>query len=85
MGYYIQNTGMSMKYFLIIWVCAFINPGDIRCLDPITYPTAYDSWYECSRAAHTESVKVTQRKRSGRHAKKYGKRVPRRKKTRGQG
>jgi len=30
-------------------------------------------------------AKKTQRKRPGRHAKKYGKRVPRRKKTRGQG
>ena len=25
---------------------------------PIEYPTIYDSWYECSRAAHTESVKL---------------------------
>ena len=58
MGYYIQFIGMSMKYFLIIWVCAFITPGDTRCLDPITYPTGYNSWYECSRAAHTESVKI---------------------------
>ena len=58
MGYYIQSIGMSMKYFLVIWVCAFINPGDTRCLDPVTYPTSYDSWYECSRAAHTESVKL---------------------------
>ena len=58
MGYYIQSVGMSMKYFLIIWVCAFLNPGDIRCLDPITYSIEYNSWYECSRAAHTESVKI---------------------------
>ena len=58
MGYYIQSIGMSMKYFLIIWVCAFLNPGDTRCLDPVTYPTAYNSWYECSRAAHMESIKL---------------------------
>ena len=58
MGYYIQSIGMSMKYFLIIWVCAFLNPGDPRCLDPVTYPTAYNSWYECSRAAHMESIKL---------------------------
>ena len=47
-----------MKYFLIIWVCAFINPGDTRCLDPVTYPTGYNSWYECSRAAHQESLSI---------------------------
>ena len=49
---------MSMKYLLVIWVCAFLNPGDTRCLDPVTYPTMYDSWYECSRAAHMESIKL---------------------------
>ena len=58
MGYYIQFVGMSMKYSLIIWVCAFLNPGDTRCLDPVTFPIDYNSWYECSRAAHTESVKL---------------------------
>jgi hypothetical protein len=30
-------------------------------------------------------IKHTHRKRSGRHAKKYSKRIPRRKHTRGQG
>ena len=58
MGYYIQNTGVSMKYFLAIWVCTFLSPGNTRCMDPIAYPTTYDSWYECSRAAHIESVKL---------------------------
>ena len=58
MGYYIKNTSLSMKYMLIIWVCAFLSPGDTRCLDPMYYPTVYNSWYECSRAAHTESIKV---------------------------
>ena len=47
-----------MKYFLLLWVCAFINPGDTRCLKPITHSTVYKSWYECSRAAHTESIKL---------------------------
>jgi len=27
-------------------------------LPPIEYPTTYDSWYECSRDAHLESVKL---------------------------
>jgi len=58
MGYYIKNTSLSMKYMLIIWVCTFFSSGDTRCLDPIYYPTVYNSWYECSRAAHTESIKV---------------------------
>ena len=58
MGYYIQNKDLSMKYMLIIWVCAFFSPGDTRCLDPAYYPTVYNSWYECSRAAHNESIKV---------------------------
>ena len=58
MGYYIKNTSLSMKYMLIIWVCAFLSPGDTRCLDPMYYPTVYNSWYECSRAAHNESIKV---------------------------
>ena len=43
---------------LIIWVCTFLNPGDTRCLDPVYYPAEYKSWYECSRAAHTESAKL---------------------------
>jgi len=25
------------------------------------YPTVYDSWYECSRDAHVESVKLMSR------------------------
>ena len=27
-------------------------------MKPITYPTMYNSWYECSRDAHVESVKL---------------------------
>jgi len=45
-----------MKYILIIWVCSFLQGN--ACLAPIEYPTTYDSWYECSRDAHTESVKL---------------------------
>ena len=47
-----------MKFFLIIWVCTFLNSGDTKCLEPVTYPTMYDSWYECARAAHTESLQL---------------------------
>ena len=42
-----------IKFTLIIWVCSFL--GQNLCMTPIESPTLYDSWYECSRAAHTES------------------------------
>jgi len=42
-----------IKFTLIIWVCSFL--GQNLCMTPIKSPTLYDSWYECSRAAHTES------------------------------
>ena len=45
-----------MKYILILWVCSFIQGK--ACMAPIEYPTLYDSWYECSRAAHQESISI---------------------------
>jgi len=48
-----------MKYILIIWVCSFIQGN--ACMAPIEYPGLYNSWYECSRAAHVESVKLMSR------------------------
>ena len=27
-------------------------------MKPIKYPMVFDSWYECSRTAHMESIKV---------------------------
>ena len=45
-----------MKYILIIWVCSFLQGN--ACLPPVEYPTTYNSWYECSRDAHVESVKL---------------------------
>ena len=44
------------KFILMIWVCSFL--GGQKCLPPIESPTMYDSWYECSRAAHQESLKI---------------------------
>ena len=44
------------KFTLMIWVCSFLG-GEI-CLPPIQSPITYNSWYECSRAAHHESVKI---------------------------
>ena len=43
-----------MKYVLILWVCSFVNQNG--CLPPMESPRLYDSWYECSIAAHKESV-----------------------------
>ena len=30
----------------------------MNCLSPMEFPTLYDSWYECSRDAHTQSKKI---------------------------
>ena len=45
-----------MKYILIIWVCSFIQGN--ACKAPMKYPTMYNSWYECSRDAQIESLKL---------------------------
>jgi len=45
-----------MKFILIIWVCSFLQQN--ACMAPIQYSTMYNSWYECSRDAHVESVKL---------------------------
>jgi hypothetical protein len=46
-----------IKFTLIIWVCSFAgNPA--ACLPPLEYPKHFNSWYECSRTAHTESAKM---------------------------
>ena len=45
-----------IKFTLTIWVCSFL--GGQLCMPPIQSPVMYNSWYECSRAAHHESVKM---------------------------
>ena len=45
-----------IKFTLTIWVCSFL--GQNFCMPPIQVPILYDSWYECSRAAHRESIKI---------------------------
>jgi len=45
-----------MKFTLTIWVCSFL--GGQVCMPPIQSPVMYNSWYECSRAAHRESMKI---------------------------
>ena len=44
------------KFILIIWVCSFLG-GEV-CMAPIQSPVTYNSWYECSRAVHQESLKI---------------------------
>ena len=45
-----------IKFTLTIWVCSFL--GQNMCMPPVQSPVMYDSWYECSRAAHQESMKM---------------------------
>ena len=42
-----------IKFTLLLCVCSFL--GEKGCLSPIQYPTLYNTWYECSRAALKES------------------------------
>ena len=46
-----------VKFSLVMWVCSFLGQGG-ACLPPMKYPVQFDSWYECSRAAHTESGRI---------------------------
>jgi len=46
-----------MKFFLILWVCSFLS-GPGSCYPPMEFPKLYDSWYECSREAHKQSLLV---------------------------
>ena len=48
-----------MKYILIIWVCSFVNNNG--CLAPVESKITYDSWYECSVAAHKQSTVLLQK------------------------
>jgi len=48
-----------IKFTLIIWVCSFL--GQSVCMAPIESPILYNSWYECAREAHTQSIKIYSR------------------------
>jgi hypothetical protein len=45
-----------IKFTLVIWVCSFL--GGQVCMPPTQSPILYNSWYECSRAAHKESLHI---------------------------
>ena len=42
-----------------MWVCSFVNNNG--CLPPIESKITYDSWYQCSVAAHKDSVSLLQK------------------------
>ena len=46
-----------IKFSLTLWVCSFLSIPS-ACMPPIQSPVLYNSWYECSRAAHRESIKI---------------------------
>ena len=46
-----------IKFTLTIWVCSFLSMPSV-CMPPIESPKLYNSWYECSIAAHRESMKL---------------------------
>ena len=46
-----------IKFTLTIWVCSFLTMPSV-CMPPVQSPAFYNSWYECARAAHQESVKI---------------------------
>ena len=50
MGYYIKFTRLSMKYFLILWVCSAINGACM--VPPVTYPQPFNSHYECVKEGY---------------------------------
>ena len=46
------------KFALLIWVCSFLG-SQPSCLHPMEFPKQFDSWYECTRGAHSEALKIT--------------------------
>ena len=56
MGYYINFTIVSMKYFLILWVCSAINASCI--VPPITIPETFNSHNECVSAGYAQGYNV---------------------------
>jgi len=58
MGYYSEITGLSMKYFLLLWVCSAINGS---CLvPPIQKLQLFNSHYECVKSGYLEGLQMVQ-------------------------
>ena len=47
-----------MKFTLVLIVCSFLPGQTMKCFLPMEFPTLYNNWYECSRDAHKQSIKV---------------------------
>ena len=58
MGYYSETTGLSMKYFLILWVCSAINGSCM--LPPIQSNQIFSSHYECVKSGYLEGLQMVQ-------------------------
>ena len=51
------SVNQKMKYILIIWICSF-GAERPHCGPGLTYPVKFDSWYDCTQTALTESGKI---------------------------
>ena len=58
MGYYIQNIDLSMKYFLLLWVCSAINGSCM--LPPLQSSQLFNSHYECVKSGYLEGLQMVQ-------------------------
>ena len=58
MGYYIKNTSLSMKYFLLLWVCSSINGACM--VPPIQKSQLFNSHYECVKSGYLEGLQMVQ-------------------------
>ena len=58
MGYYIKNTSLSMKYFLLLWVCSAIN--GLCLVPPIQSNQLFNSHYECVTAGYVDGLQMVQ-------------------------
>ena len=58
MGYYSEITGLSMKYFLLLWVCSAINGSCM--LPPLQSSQPFNNHYECVKAGYLEGLQMVQ-------------------------
>jgi len=58
MGYYINFTRLSMKFFLFLWVCSAVNGA---CMTPaFQHPQPFNSHYECVHAGYLDGLQMIQ-------------------------
>ena len=56
MGYYSEITGLSMKYFLLLWVCSAINGACMQ--PPVQSSQIFNSHYACVQAGYLEGLQM---------------------------